>query len=531
MYKFLVVEDEQHVRDTVVSILRELNGKDEVFSAENGLEALSLIDSIKPDAIITDIMMPMKNGVELIKTLYKRREKALVAILSGYDEFEYLQAALSYGVVDYILKPVKRSEIVKLYYKMVRRLKSRTTLESELAEVNSRLDEIKPYIRQRCYSDLISGRLNVDTFENTCSFLELNMRNAPIRIAMIEIDENESGFANGSGEDSLSLFKLTEIIEGIISEYEDCDFFSLSNNTAAVVWCPYADVKDIQELNSHLELLADELAELYKVVLNIGISEPVDSPLDAGRADASAREAIHHKLLYGSGQIFSAETLANDTVEQVLSLDTSEIVENIWLNNQEQAKRLITQFADKIRMSQGQYRLTSIQLLCQKLLIDCLMILEKECEDLDDWYRKRGYSILATNFRNYSVDDVENFFHQLVTDVCGQIGRTRKDDRKKAVDMAKQIISKRYDSELSIEKISRELHYSRNYFGQLFKQETGMSVNEYINQVRVQKAKELLLSGEYRIGQIAEKVGFSDQQYFSRVFKKIVGCMPSEYIP
>ena len=179
---------------------------DEVFSAENGLEALSLIDSIKPDAIITDIMMPMKNGVELIKTLYKRREKALVAILSGYDEFEYLQAALSYGVVDYILKPVKRSEIVKLYYKMVRRLKSRTTLESELAEVNSRLDEIKPYIRQRCYSDLISGRLNVDTFENTCSFLELNMRNAPIRIAMIEIDENESGFANGSGEDSLSLF-------------------------------------------------------------------------------------------------------------------------------------------------------------------------------------------------------------------------------------------------------------------------------------------------------------------------------------
>ena len=58
-----------------------------------------------------------------------------------------------------------------------------------------------------------------------------------------------------------------------------------------------------------------------------------------------------------------------------------------------------------------------------------------------------------------------------------------------------------------------------------------MSVSEYINQVRVQKAKELLHSGEYRIGQIAEKVGFSDQQYFSRVFKKIVGCMPSEYIP
>ena len=531
MYNFLVVEDEQHVRESVVSILVELNGENGVYSAENGLEALNIMEKIKIDAIVTDIMMPMKDGIELIKTLYKRREKALVAILSGYDEFGYLQAALSYGAVDYILKPIKRSEIVKLYYKMVRCLKSRTTLESELAEVNSRLDEIKPYIRQRCYSDLITGKLNGEGFENIRSFLGLHMRLTPIRIVLLEIDEKESGFANGSGEDNLSLYKLTEIIEGIISEYQDCDFFSLSNSTAAIVWCPQGDVRDTERLTAHLELLSDELAELYKVVLNIGISEPVESPLDAGRADMSAREAIHYKLLYGSGQIFAAETLRNNDVEQEFQFDTSEIVECIWLNNLEQAKALISHFAARIRMSQGQYRLTSIQLLCQKLLIDCLMILEKECDDLDDWYRKKGNSILTTNFRNYSVDDMEAFFHQLVTDICTQLGRTRKDDRKKAVDMAKQIIARRYDSELSIERIAKELHYSRNYFGQLFKAETGMSVSEYINQVRVQKAKELLHSGEYRIGQIAEKVGFSDQQYFSRVFKKIVGCMPSEYIP
>jgi len=144
MYKFLVVEDEQPVRETVVAILQELSEENSIYSAENGQEALRIIERIKPDAIITDIMMPMKNGIELVKELYKRKEKALVAILSGYDDFEYMQAALSYGVVDYILKPVKREELVRLYYKRRRRIKSRATQETELAEVYSRLNEIKP---------------------------------------------------------------------------------------------------------------------------------------------------------------------------------------------------------------------------------------------------------------------------------------------------------------------------------------------------------------------------------------------------
>jgi len=531
MYKFLVVEDEQPVRETVVAILQELSEENSIYSAENGQEALRIIERIKPDAIITDIMMPMKNGIELVKELYKRKEKALVAILSGYDDFEYMQAALSYGVVDYILKPVKREELVRLYYKMLRRIKSRATLETELAEVYSRLDEIKPYIRQRCYLDLLSNRLDEVAFENTRAFLNLHMRNAPIRVIMIEIDEGESGLSVGGGEDSLSVYKLTEIMENIFSEYETCDFFSLTNNTLAVIWCPHGDVRDTSALMGHLELLADELSDLYKIVLNIGISEPVASPLELERADSSARNAIHHKLLYGSGQIFSAETISSEASEQILQLDTSQIVESIWLNDQERAKDLISRFADKIRTSPGQYRLTSIQLLCQKLLIDCLLILEKECENLDEWYRRKGNSLLATNFRNFSVDELENFFYNLITEVCGQISRTRKDDRKKAVDMARQIIARNYHADLSIERIAKELHYSKNYFGQLFKQEMGMSVNEYINQVRVQKAKALLLDGQLRIGQIAEMVGFSDQQYFSRIFKKIVGCMPSEYIP
>ncbi|MCI8994198.1 MAG: helix-turn-helix domain-containing protein [Lachnospiraceae bacterium] len=528
MYHFLVVEDEKHVRDAVVSVLRELNGEGGVYSAENGLEALRLMESREIHGVITDIMMPIKDGISLIKTLYKQRSRTLVAILSGYDEFEYVQAALSYGAMDYILKPVEHSQIVKIYYKMLRQLKSRESLERELADTMNRLDEIRPYIRQRYYFDLIGGRITENAFEGIRPFLGLKMRNAPIRIIVLEIDEYESGLTSGSNEESLSLYTLTEIMESLVAEYQDCDFFSLSSNMAAIVWCPWKDVQETGQMVVRLELLASELAELYKVVLNIGISEPVESPFDAGRADLSAREAIHYKLLYGSGQIFAAELLGNDNVDQEFQFDTNEIIESIWLNKPEHAQLLISNFVNRIRLSQGKYRLTSIWLLCQKLLIDCLMILEREC---GDWFGQKGSRLLATNFQNYSIDDVEQFFRQFVTEICAQIGASRKNDRKKTIHIARQIIEGRYATDLSIEKIAKELHYSPNYFGQLFKAETGMSVNEYINQVRIQKAKRMLLEGGYRIGQIAERVGFGDQQYFARVFKKVVGCMPSEYIP
>lgn len=84
MYKFLVVEDERHIREAVISILKEIDSENEIYGAENGVEALQLIEEVKPDAVITDIMMPMKNGIDLIKALYKRREKILVGILSGF---------------------------------------------------------------------------------------------------------------------------------------------------------------------------------------------------------------------------------------------------------------------------------------------------------------------------------------------------------------------------------------------------------------------------------------------------------------
>ena len=165
------------------------------------------------------------------------------------------------------------------------------------------------------------------------------------------------------------------------------------------------------------------------------------------------------------------------------------------------------------------------------MLVDCLMELENECGTIDELFTHWNNGVFQQRFTDLSINEAEHFFCRLTDDICSEISRSRKIEFKRTIARAKQMIAARYEQEIGIDSLAKELHYSKNYFGQLFKNETGMSVNEYINQVRIQKAKELLVRQQHRINEVAEMVGFHDQQYFAKVFKRIVGCMPSDYIP
>lgn len=531
MYIFLVVEDEQYVRDSVVFILTELNGGQGVLSAENGASALAILDKTHVDAVITDIMMPVMDGIELLKAVSKRDEKIATAVLSGYDDFDYIQNSMSCGAIDYILKPFERGDIVKLYYKLLRKIRSREALEREISGLLQKTNEIKPYIRQRYYFDLIGGRLSDAAFDEMSVFLGLHIKNIPLRIALVEIDEGESSIVVSSSEGHVGLYKVLEIMEAIIADWPECDSFNVTNNTLAIVWCPAGGAQDAEELKANLGLLINELFDVYKIVLNVGISMPVSGPKDAGWADESARNALRQKLILGSGQIFDEGVINRDQEIGILQFDTLDIIESIWLNKPETAKELIKARFQAIRTAGTPPRLSSIQLFCYKMLVDCLMELENECGSIDELFAHWNKGIFQQRFSDLSINEAENFFCKLAEDICAEISRSRKNEFKRTIARAKQIISARFDQEIGIDSLAKELHYSKNYFGQLFKTETGMSVNEYINQVRIQKAKELLVHRQLRINEIAELVGFHDQQYFAKVFKRIVGCMPSDYIP
>jgi two-component system response regulator YesN len=357
------------------------------------------------------------------------------------------------------------------------------------------------------------------------------MQNRPIRVVLIEIDTSESDLLIQNDESKIRLYKIMDIIEGIVTEWANCDCFGISNNMIAVVWCPMNIEQDLLSLTENIDLLMNEMAELYKIILNVGIGVAVDSPLKAKESKDSAVDILKYKLLYGSGQVFDVYETIDRHEKMPPNFKTEDIVEKIWLNKPDEAIRILSEHLEKVINEPSKYYVTSIQLFFNKLLIDCLILLEKECGNLDVFFVRQGTNLLSIDFCNQSIIQVKNFFTSLIKDICTEIMKNRKDSSRSAVFRAKQIISQKYNTCLSVESIARELHYSKNYFGQLFKSETGMFVNEYINLIRIQKAKQLLVTNKYFLYEIANLVGFEDQQYFTRVFKKVVGVSPSEYCP
>lgn len=548
MYNFLVVEDEKHIRSTVAAILKEL-GSANVFEAENGVAALKVMETASIDAIILDIRMPVMDGISLLKKLYARKDSVTLAVLSGYDEFDYAQIAMEYGSLDYVLKPFNRDAIVKLYYKMVREINGRKSLASEIDELRHRMYEIRPFMKQRFFSDLLGGQVEERTLDETRKFLGLQLRNEPIRIFALEIDNTLSWDSRAGSEDRLNLYKLTEIIEQIVSKWPNCDCFEVSSNMLALIWCPpNGDCTISPEILQSIELLMNEMQDLYKVVLNVGISQEVDGPLKASQALESAKASIKYKLLYGSGQIFDAADIDTRADGNDHFYRLEEIIENIWLNKPDEALRLIGILFENMRpeniggeltdpevglsqhkSNQKVLPLATMRLLMQKLLVDSLLVLVREGRSLDEFFKNEGIDLLDVKFANHSFSEVLAFFHSLIKSICNEISKTRISECKSIIVRVKRIIDEHYAEDLSIERLSKELHYSKNYLGQLFKSETGMTLNEYVNLVRIQRAKKLLTANDYKIYQVAEKVGFNDQQYFAKIFKKVVGCMPSEY--
>lgn len=530
MYSFLIVDDERHIRETVSNIISKINS-DKVYLADNGASALRIIEQKEIDAIILDIKMPDMDGISLLKELRNRAQtrNIVVAILSGYDEFEYAKQVMSFDVIDYILKPVNRNELIKVYYKIVRKIKNRVLLDKEIEDLIQRLNEIKPLIKQRFFYDLIYNDISSDYFEEQRAFLNLCIKNRPTRVALIQIDTMESDLLNHKKDNRVKIFRVMDIISGIVSNWLYCDSFIISNNMIALLWCPSNVEQDLSYLKENIELLINEMFELYKITLNAGIGVVVPSPLKAKESYESALEILKNKLLFGSGQVFDVYNKPDQCENTQLDLKTDDIIEKIWLNQPSEALDLLSAYLDQIRKDPNKYKVIYIQLFFNKLLIECLYILEKECGNLEEFNKRLEINPFNIKFGDLSIDEVSSIFTDLITNVCEEISNIRNKNNKNLVFKAKEIIMQKYNTDINVENIAKELHYSKNYFGQLFKAETGMSVNEFINIYRIQKAKELLAKDKYYIYEIAKLVGFDDQQYFTRVFKKIVGVSPSEY--
>lgn len=501
--KFVIVEDELRIREGIARLLPKLNGDYIVAGeAENGAEGLALIRREQPDVVITDVRMPVMNGLEMLKTLQEEHRQAKAIVLSAYSEFEYARTAIHFGVTEYLLKPVNPTE----FREAVERVK--TELESERSRKPGPIGSIRHVIR-----NILTGELELEN--EVVAYLEREFdlnRDMPLALFVAHFEswseKEREEFQRKlrfivSGRPELSFCIMPEQrakeVRILLYGYQDgravkrwIQGYFLQRESAgyrtAMGWTQCESIYRLKENYCELERYLDWTITLGDDVI---ISYPEITRVQTGFCAYPAEIENQMKLAVCSGQ-------------------------------REQVRKCAEKFHRYFQ--ENVYEPGRIK-DCYARFFWAMINFEKETgnpafENLEQ--RELIESITAAKTRTGLRCITEDLLAKVEVRQDDEIGNLVV---KRAVGMVREY----YMKGITLDEIAQRLGITPEYLGTQFHQEMKVNFSTYIKTFRINKAKELLLGTQLKMYEIAERVGYSDAKYFSRVFKAETGQLPAEY--
>ena len=519
-YTVLVVDDEQEQRLALIERVDwESAGFEVVGEAENGVEALDVLESLEPDLILTDIKMPMISGLELAARVREIRPATQVVILSGYDSFEYAQTAIKYNIISYILKPISpeemSEELIKIHSRMDERLAGMISSDKTDSEQIRKLQTDKFLIPLM----LGSNEEQPDEGQLLNKARELKIigeTDNPIRFCVLV-----TKFKNADG---ISQTEKThaDFIDSVISRYMRSISLILYGRAVTL-----AVVTGEGELSNLLELPLLEIVQTAKRILNstctIGVSREFSVLSACSGAYFQAITArrytsdgagevrfINDQERDGELEIDRAEKSAV-RLEQLLKVGDEESLEDFInglyeSNTPENAGLLVMQIIATV------YRVVSSA---------------SEKNALSELFSSNPIFARMTSHSSESV--MKNELIEFCKDAKTLISNAQKRDTEILCDRVVQIIDGSYsDESLSLTGVSNELAVSPNYLSALIKKHKKKNFITLLTERRMKAAYDMLLCTNMKVVEISEKCGYSDQHYFSYCFKKFYGESPNK---
>ncbi|HHW32391.1 MAG TPA: response regulator [Clostridiaceae bacterium] len=528
MYNILVVEDEQIMREGIEEILKE-NKNLNVYTARNGQVALEIIENNNIHGMILDIRMPKMTGIELLKELDRRNKRIETIILSGHDEFEYAKEAMKYGAIDYILKPFTPADVSYISEKLLCSIVAKEKKDREIEQLREQIEKNKSAIRERFFYDLLNKGMSQEILQEKLKFLDMELKGEFYQVFVIEIDDEDQIIKLKNEENyQIIVMSVYNRLKNYVDRIEYCELFHLSTNIFVILFN-----NNVPENNdavySALEKLLTEVREQLNISLSVGVGEILKGIKHIKTSYNQALHALKYKILLGGGNIINIWDLEKSDNTPIADFNEEEFISKIKLNQTDEVMKLLDDIFQSVKKSQTSLNLYSLNLICMRIITACLVALEETKTPMEDTSETKWSNPFNDFFKLKTLDEIINWTSKFVINCMEHLKRNRDKKSKSTIEHAKDIIHKNFKKDLSLADIAGALQLSKNYFGQIFKEQMGLTVNEYINMVRIKKAKELLENSTLRVYEIAYEVGFNDHHYFSSVFKKIVGVSPTEY--
>ncbi|MDF2594796.1 MAG: hypothetical protein K0R69_1137 [Clostridia bacterium] len=537
MYKVLIVDDEVLVRVGLKSTIDwEAIGFSIVGEASNGEKGYEQYKMHLPDVIITDIKMPHKDGMWLIKQIREKNKRVKILILTCYDEFEYVREALKLGADDYILKSeIEDEELIDSMNQFKAKLELMPDENEELRVLKQHFESNVVGVKAKLLEELLNkNKLSEETLHNDYLKIQFPVRDSQYAfITFIREDKKKQDEHSKESNDSINdaiinlIYDIcnNEKIHALIRREGDKFQFLLAKEILYQ--------KSIEQTVTYLQ---EKVTQYFNITLS-GICSSIFSELAALKHILKACKVQEEELFYVRGsQLIFLENERDDKGEgetgsqgmSVFSLDTDFkklIIKYIDEENTEKCKEHLKDLAQLFE----KYHLNTLEVkLFYSNLFNTLFEKYGQCFiescDMKDY---QYYYNLIIHF-NKMTGLVELVDH-VISDVIKSIKEYRISNSKCVMKKAMEYIDENYYKKISLEDIANYINLSKHYVSYLFKKETGINISSYINEIRIEKAKQMIVQREYKIKEIFEKIGFSDQQYFSKAFKKTTGMTVTQY--
>lgn len=493
--KVMVVEDEDWFRCGLVQVISEtgLNWK-VVGEAANGEEALQLMYKVKPDLVISDIRMPVMNGLEMSKLLQEYPDRPDIVIVTGHNDFAYAQSALRYGVKDILLKPCTAEDI-----------------QTMLANAYSRLLEQRRYANrgqlehQTSLNHTMISLLNRSPVHDELS-LQLQSECGGRNLWVIEVVTYLPVSKSYTTEDiGLLQFAIHNIVEEIMES---------GNHIYRLVVADYDTfvclIVPQEELSQMFEQIGSMVMKLLGLQLHIVPLGQVNKVTDLPRL----YEPIH--------------TLKNQADRRMVDVNeikhTHQIQISDWLSGSEhQLQEGLRRTTDSIlqkSLEEGKIEAWSLAQSLSETITHKLnrnQVNEANMESLE------SLRLLTTT------EQLREWLFNLTAGFLRAFEEWQKQTNDDVIDRAIAFVAKEYGGECTLSSAAEHVHLNVTYFSGIFKKKRGEGFNTYVTKVRMERARMLLSHTDIRISEISASVGYNDSNYFTSLFKQQHGFSPSDY--
>jgi len=525
MYRILIADDEGLMLESLKKIILSKYGDNcELETAKTGRAVIEKAESFHPDIVFLDIQMPGINGIQAMKEIRKSNTTALFYIISAYDKFDYAKEAIDLGVEKYLTKPITRKTILSVVEEAMQKVDlSRTQRRTQL-EVQEKLEIIVPVVEQSIITNLL---FQTET-QDISYYLQLLDLEEPYGYIMVIPfgSDYENGQLYSPVRMSVQAQDFYPDFREIVKEAFSCVVGPIISNSV-VLLIPHREESVSYEerirIVENARRLASRLEERLKARFRIGIGR-VRKMEDL---QYSYREALR-SLNSSKSHVIHVEDLQPSGLykEEFPEETERRIFRSVKAGNTAAMVVDLNQFFNWMIQHYPEDR----DNICLKVL-EYIIWAERtafESGTVNYSFRDRkDYLATTTSFADY--ESLRRWFIEKMTAACDTIHDYRESQSDSVVKKAQAYIQENYSHDISLDDVSRAVNISPYYFSKVFKDEAGENFIEYLTRIRVEKAKELLEKPDLSIKAISSLCGYSDPNYFSRLFKKQTDMTPREY--